>query len=243
MVPRRAASVALILVIVSATLAACTVGSRRLVTEEREVQGIDEVVFATIGELTIEQAARESLSIEAESNVLRRIRTEVRGGTLYIEMRDTSLFGWGVVPTRPVRYTLVVRALSGVDLSGVGSIHLGTIEGEDLDVRVSGAGKVVLRSLSADDLTVEHSGVGLCELSGRVRRQQVALTGAGEYDAAELESDTAEVAVTGLGKATVWVHEDLQIRLSGAGAVHYYGRPQVDEDISGAGRVKSLGSR
>jgi len=45
------------------------------------------VDFSTVGELTITQGERESLTIEAESNVTRRIKTEVRGGTLQIVVK------------------------------------------------------------------------------------------------------------------------------------------------------------
>jgi len=48
------------------------------------------VDFSTVGELTITQGERESLTIEAESNVMRRIKTEVRGGTLQIVMKAGS---------------------------------------------------------------------------------------------------------------------------------------------------------
>ena len=87
----------LAILVFGATLCACTVGSRYVVTEEREVEGFREVVFAAIGELMVEQGSTESLVIEAESNVLRRIRTEVRGETLHIEMQSTFPAGWNVV--------------------------------------------------------------------------------------------------------------------------------------------------
>ena len=225
-------------------LSSCTVGSRRVVTEDVKVSNFDQIDFSTIGELTITQGDRESLTIEAESNVMSRIRTSVSGGTLYIEMK-TGGFPWigSVVPTKPVRYDLMVKELNSLDLSGVGSVYAGAIDTDRLNLDLSGAGKIVIRSLTADILKVDHTGLGQSELSGQVRRQEVILTGAGDYDAADLESEKAEVALTGLGKATVWATETLDIELSGAGSVSYYGNPRVTQNVTGLGKVKSLGSR
>jgi len=221
-------------------LSSCTVGSRRVVTEDIKVSDFDQINFSTIGELTITQGDRESLTIEAESNVMSRITTAVRGATLYIEMKSGI---WNVVPTKPVRYDLTVKELNSLDLSGVGTVYAGAIDTDRLDLDMSGAGKVIIRSLTAGILEVEHSGAGKCELAGQVRRQEVHLTGAGEYDAADLESETVEVELSGVGKATVWATEALDIRLSGVGSVSYYGDPTVTQNVSGIGKVKSLGSR
>lgn len=224
-------------------LSSCTVGSRRVVTEDVEVSNFDQIDFGAFGELTITQGDRESLTIEAESNVMSRIRTSVSGGTLYIEMK-TGGFPWvgSVVPTKPVRYDLTVKELNSLDLSGAGSVYAGAIDTTRLNLDISGAGQVVIRSLAAGTLEVEHSGAGKIELAGQARRQEIHLTGVGEYDAADLESESVEIDLTGVGKATVWATEALDVQLSGVGDVRYYGDPRVTQNVSGIGQVKSLGS-
>lgn len=229
----------LILILVSS----CTAGSRNVVTETREASGFDAVVLEGAGELAITQGDRESLVIEAESNIVRRITSEVKGGTLYIAMRS-SLFGWfNVVPTKPIKFDVMMRDIRAVELSGAGTMYASEVTADWLDISVSGAGKVVIRGLTADTVEVEHSGVGKCELSGKVERQQITLSGAGEYDGADLESDQAEMTISGVGAATIWATESLDIELSGAGSVSYYGDPRVSQDVSGIGSVRSLGSR
>ena len=138
---------------------------------------------------------------------------------------------------RPV-VALILPALACALLAGctVGSRQVITRERE-----VSGFSQVVLASIR--ELTVEYSGVGKCELSGQVARQEVTLTGARDYDAAELAGDEVDVSVTGRGRATVWARERLDVRLSGAGAIRYYGNPEVTQKITGLGEVKSLGRR
>lgn len=238
----RRITILLIVCLAVAPLSGCTLGSRRMVRREVPVAGFDRVVFESIGELNITQGSEESLAIRAESNVQRRIDAEVRGSTLTIGFRR-GLLGLGVVPTRGIQYDLTVRELEGLELAGVGAIHIAALETERLDIGVHGAGQVVVRSLAAERLEVDHTGVGSCEVSGRAARQRVELTGAGSYDAADLRSEDADVHVSGVGKATVWAQETLDVEISGAGSVSYYGAPELEQRISGVGDVRSMGRR
>lgn len=223
-------------------LSSCAVGSRRVVTSDRSVSGFDRVVFEGLGELTITQGDRESLTIEAESNVMSRITTEVRGGTLYIDWR-AGVFGFSVVPTKPLRYDLTMKDVRVLSLTGLGSLAAGEISTDRLDVGINGGGRVVIRSLRAADLDLGLTGLGQVEVGGAVDRQSIVVTGGGEYDGSDLESGVAAVTITGLGKATVWATESLDVELPGAGVVEYYGEPTVTQNVSGLGSVRSLGPR
>jgi hypothetical protein len=216
-------------------------GSGTVITETREVSDFDKVVFSTFGDLTIEQGERESLTIEAEDNVLPGIVTEMRDGQLIIEYPEQ--FGRGVVPTRPVRYTLTVRNLSLLAISGAGNVTMPRLKTETLAVSLSGAGNFDLTDLQADRLDFTLSGAGNMNASGEVESQGVRLSGLGNYDAADLQSSTAEVSVSGAGSATVWVEQDLDVKISGAGSVNYYGDPEVRSDISGLGNVDRIGDK
>jgi len=206
------------------------------------VSGFDQVVFEGLGEITIRQGDHEALTITAESNVMKRITSIVRGHALHIGYRG-SVFGLHVVPTMPIRYELTVRNIDGLDLTGLGSIFVGAIAADSLSVDLSGAGRVVLRALSADRLDVNLSGLGSCQVAGQVQRQELLLTGGGNYDATDLASDRAVLTLTGLGKATVWATEELDVTITGAGGVAYYGSPRVTQDVTGLGRVRSLVER
>jgi hypothetical protein len=233
---RLLAAIACILLL----LASCSVGSRQVVTEERNVSGFDEVVFEGLGELTITQGDREALTVEAESNVMSRLTTEVKGNTLYIGLRP-SLFGISIVPTKPIRHDLQVRDIRRLEVTGLGSVSAGAIRADRLRVDMSGGGKIVIRALDADVLELTLSGLGGCEVAGQVRRQDILIAGGGDYDGTDLASERAEVTLTGLGKATVWASEDLDVELTGAGSVEYYGNPRVTQSVTGLGRVRGLG--
>lgn len=217
----------LVLLVLGLTVSACTIplryeeGSGVLITEQRDVSGFDRVSFEGFGTLIITHGSEESLTIEAEDNILPRIETKVRGGTLEIGF-NTNRWQDIVRPTKSITYTLTVIALDGIALSGAGSIEANGIDAERFDVTLSGAGSI--------------------EISGYAGTQEINVSGAGSYDSGELQSESIDVNISGAGSATVWATESLDVNISGVGNVSYYGDPQVREAISGLGNLKALGS-
>jgi len=233
----------MLLIVASLALSACSVGSREVLREERDVKSFDEISFTSIGELEISQGETTSLTVIAEENVLDRIRTSVSGERLHIDMRTGFPWVWGVVPTKPIRFELTVTGLQQLDLAGAGTVDILDIETERLSIALSGAGKVRIVDLDANSLKVTHSGLGSFEASGRVVDQSVTMAGAGDYNAEDLESELTDVSISGLGTAKVWATERLDVEIAGAGSLVYYGDPRVSQDVSGLGSVRSGGNR
>ena len=215
-------------------------GSGQVVTEARPVSDFDTVSFNAFGEMTITQGDSESLTIEAEDNVLPLIRTEVRGGTLFIEPRDND---FGVNLTRPLRYTLVVKTLAGLDLSGAGNVVVQDLKTDQLQVTLSGAGSLTFDGLEASTVSYRLSGAGSVSASGEVTDLEARLSGFGSYEGEDLRAESVDVTISGAGSATVWATKNLDARISGLGSVQYYGQPQVTKNVSGLGSVQHLGDK
>lgn len=215
-------------------------GSGDVVSETREVSGYDRLVFMGFGDVTITQGDEEGLEVEAEDNIIGRITTEVRNGTLYIEYNDEE---GNILPTRPINFDLRVRELSAVENSGAGSIHADSLDTGDFNVAISGAGNINLANLQANSVNVALSGAGNIDLSGQAERQEVNVSGAGSYQGGDLQTQSANVTISGFGNVTVWVEEELDVTISGAGGVDYYGSPQVTENIEGVGGMDHLGDK
>lgn len=189
-------------------------GSGILKTEERTVGGFDRVSIEGIGELRIEQSGEESLTIEAEDNLLPLLISEVEGSRLKLGIRPNS----SISATKPIVYRLKVRSLNGID--GSGSV---TIDAVGLD---------------ADRLEVGLSGTVKSVLAGSATAQVVTISGAGRFDGRALTGRTAEIEVSGIGRAVVNVSDELSARASGASTVGYLGDPDVDQQASGVARVE-----
>ena len=217
-------------------------------TETREVSGFDRVALPGFGDLHITQGAEESLTIEASPEILDRIKTEVKDGQLTIRFVRNwvdwigDVLASGFAGMR-IRYDLTVKELAALAMTGAGRAQVANLKTDHLALELRGAGQVIVASLEAAGLEVDLSGAGQIKVWGRVTEQTVTLTGAGSYDAPDLESQRAKATLTGLGSATVLAVEELEATIRSVGSVSYYGAPTVSKTITGIGSLNSLGER
>jgi hypothetical protein len=183
-------------------------------TEEREVAGFDRISISGIGELIVEQTGEESLTIEAEENLLPLLVSEVDGDRLTMGIRRDS----SIRATKPIVYRLTVKALR--EVGGAGTVG------------------ITATGLDAADFAYDSSGTVKSVLSGKAERQKVTMTGTGTFDGRNLPGRSAEIDLSGTGEALVNVTETLTARASGTAAVRYLGDPQVDRQTSGLGKVE-----
>jgi hypothetical protein len=210
-------------------------GSGNVVTEERDVSNFHKIHLSGIGNLIITQGEEESLTIEADDNIIAIIEAEVSGNELNIGFKR----GYAFTPSATIKFYLTVVDLDEISLSGAGNIDCEGFETEVLQFDVSGAGDLDF-DLDAERVEVVVSGAGNIILSGKVDSQEIEIDGAGKYDGEDLESRECAITVSGAGSATVNVSELLDVEINGVGNVYYSGSPSVTQDISGLGKVRSL---
>ena len=203
--------------------------------ESRDVRDFQAVSLQGVGTLVMTQGETESLTIEAEPKVLRRIETVVEDGTLSIRPErsfDTD---------EPITYALTFRQLNAIELAGAGRAEAQQLSADRLQLFVSGSGVVSIPALTANNLEVEASGTAQIELGGAVDTQTVTIDGTGRYNAADLSSRVASVSAGGTAQAIVQVTEQLEAQASGTARIEYIGDPEVSESVSGVGRVTRAG--
>ncbi|MBE0698736.1 MAG: DUF2807 domain-containing protein [Anaerolineaceae bacterium] len=213
-------------------------GSGIIVTEERSVSDFDRLDLSGIGDVTLIQGDQESLKIEAEDNVIKHITSEVRNGTLYIAFDRKT-----IIPTESVIFTVTMNSIRGLDTKGVSNLQSESLTTDSLEVGISGTGNIQLEKLTADKLSINVSGAGNFQASGTVNSQKVSLSGAGNYEGEDLQCKTAEVTITGIGRISLWVTDNLDVTISGTGGVDYYGTPRITQQISGVGKINHKGNK
>lgn len=217
-------------------------------TATRSVSGFDQVSIrgnTCSARLLINQGEREQLTIEAPTEYLNRIRSEVRHGKLTIrltgswlqELKDALATSF----ERPtIIYRLEVRELTALDVQCVYFVHCAQAESPKLRIKLNGIGSFRLEHLLAESLQVQHSGSGSLQIAGQVEKQTVILSGIGNYCAPELASQDAHIRMSGTGSARVQVSHTLDANLRGVGVLEYIGNPAVSQQISGPGQIRRV---
>lgn len=226
------------LVAVALALAGC-MDAGDPVTMEFDASGVEEVVLAAPGDMTIVRGDAETLTMDTGENVAERIDITVEDGVMEIEL-DAAGFA---IPTFDLEFELEVPGVVALTTEGSGSIEGEGFKADTFFATTSGSGTIAVDDLSCDEVVADLAGSGAVELSGRADVQSVTVAGSGSYEAGDLRSDSAEVTVSGSGSATVWAGRELDASVAGSGSVRYYGDPEVQRSVSGSGDVTSLGSR
>jgi len=222
----------------SLLLAGCADGP--LQTRSDDVSGFDRIRVETFGEIIIEQGDQESLKIEAPRDYLRYVTTEVSDGTLIISTRRGFVGG----PVRRVIYTITVKDLEDITLSGAGAVKVFTLDADDLTITLTGAGSIEVDSLNARNLEVNLTSAGAIVVAGEAEKQEINISGVGSYEGGDLRTEETSVLLSGAGSAVVWAEDYLDVDVSGVGSVSYYGtNPVVRQNVSGLGSVNSRGER
>jgi len=197
-------------------LAGCSVstGSGQLTSDPRQVSGFSKVEFTGPGELAIEQTGTESLTISAEDNLLPKLTSEVSGGTLILGPES----GAKIINTKPISYSLTVKDLTGLAVSGSGSITMSKLATTALSTSISGSAAITA--------------------SGTADNQDLKISGSARYQAEQLISKSVKVDISGSGIATVNASDVLEVQMSGSGTVTYSGDPKrVNQQITGSGKL------
>ena len=216
--------------------------SNTIISENRDVSGFSAIEFSTFGKINIIQGDKESLNISGPDNLVPEITTTVSNGTLTIKTKD-NITVTSFNSTNLLTFTIVVKDLTSLAISGAGDVQVETLSTPSMDLSLSGAGKVQMNQLTTDSIKVNLSGAGGLEFSGSATQTTIDISGAGSVNAPDLKIKTANITISGLGSATLWVTDQLTGTISGAGSVSYYGSPQTNTNSSGLGQFKSMGSK
>lgn len=207
-------------------------------TRSDDVSDFNRISIETFGEFIIEQGDEESLTIEAPRDFLRYVESDVQNETLVIRTRRGFFNG----SIGRATFTITVKDLEDVSLSGAGAIKIFALDTEKLSVNLTGAGSVEIDELTAKRLEINLTSAGAIIIAGSVDKQQINLTGVGNYEGGDLQSVDAEIKLTGAGSVVVWAEESLDAEITGLGTVSYFGYPEVYQNISGLGSINSKGA-
>jgi hypothetical protein len=250
--------------IVSALLSACgsggfilatTRGSGNLTSESRQISSITGVELDTSGDLTLTQGDSESLTIEAEDNLLPLLTSEVVNGTLKLSTKPNT----SISATKPIKYTLTVKNIAAliangsgsitssdlvsangfeIALSGSGSLNLSSLKSDKVSVSLNGSGSADIDMLNAQSLDANLSGNGALQVAGTTPDQHINLSGSGDFHGDNLVGKTGVATANGSGSITLQVSDKLIASSNGSGDITYIGHPAITQQGNGSGNIR-----
>ena len=210
-------------------------------TEDRHLSGFTSVSVAGSFDVVITQGSTESVKVQAPSDVINRIITEVEGSTLKIYTKndnDWHLFDGG---HKKIMIYVSIKDVNGVSLSGSGDVSFREgLRGGSFKLKLTGSGDVSGK-LWVKNLEVNLAGSGDIKVSGSADNSNISVAGSGDYTARDLTTNTASVRVAGSGDARINVSQKLDASVVGSGDVYYTGSVKsVSSSKIGSGDVSRM---
>ena len=217
-------------------------GSRNVISQTRPLEDFTMINVNYPVNVNIQQGPSDSVTIQAEDNLMPQLSTNISGGTLVLE---NSEHNWNkrVNPTRTVQVSLTVKNLSAVNFSSAENGTISGLQSDSLSISVSGAGSVTLTGIKVKSLDMQLSGAGSLKADGTADQTSIHISGLGSFDGANLAAQSANASISGLGNASLWTKNALVANISGTGSISYYGSPTVQQSVSGLGSVRKLGDK
>lgn len=209
-------------------------------TQDRHLTGFKGVDLQGSFDVYITQGPNESVKVEAPSDIIERIKTEVNGGVLKIYNKGNSsdwnfnLFG----SHKKVLIYVVAKDLNSISVSGSGDVFFKNgITTPSLKLRVSGSGDLNGK-VQVKDLETSVTGSGDVRLTGSAASSDVRVSGSGDFRGSDLITVSTAVRVSGSGDASVNASTKIDASVSGSGDVRYSGNPKsVSKSKSGSGDI------
>jgi hypothetical protein len=207
-------------------------------TQDRHLSGFNQISVMGSFDVYIVQGSVESVRVEAPSDVIDKIATEVQGGELKIyNKHDYNLGSW-FSGRKKIAVYVTVKELKNLGVSGSGDVNFKDgIRSVSLTIRVSGSGDV-LGKVDVRNLDCGISGSGDTKLSGHAENSMVGISGSGDYEGRDLVTTNTSVDVTGSGDASINASNSINASVSGSGDIEYTGGAQhVSKSKSGSGEI------
>jgi hypothetical protein len=188
-------------------------GSGVPATQTREVAPFNRVDLAGGNNVVIRVGEQQSVVVKADDNLLNRITTQVKSGTLVIGNTPGSL---------------KARTPMSVEVN-IPSLHT---------LALSGSGNIMVSGIKTESLTVTLSGSGNLFGSGTATSLHITVNGAGNARFTQLVAKEVHAVLSGSGGIFVTATKSLDASVPGSGTIIYTGNPHdVTKSVTGSGAI------
>ena len=225
-----------------ATALVVTTGLAKADTQDRHLTGFTSVAVSGSYDVVITQGSSESVKVDAPSEVIDKIITEVKGDVLVIRTKEGTNWNWSIgIGKKKMIVYVSIKDVNAVSLAGSGDvIFKDGLKATSLKIKLTGSGDI---SGKVDVKNLESSigGSGDITLSGRADNSVVSVVGSGDFTGQNLVTINTQVKVAGSGDARVNANDKIDASLVGSGDIHYTGSAKnISSSKAGSGSVSRM---
>jgi len=209
-------------------------GEGPIVERKVDLDIIEGISLPGSAKIVLSQGEDQEVRIEGQENIIDNLDLDVRSNIWHIGNKKP------VWHSEPLKIYITIATIRSIRISGSGSVksenHFTKLK--DVDIRISGSGKLDL-DFDAREVTANISGSGDIIMKGTAQELSLGISGSGEIHAYDLQSEKADVRISGSGSMFLSVEDHLDANVSGSGNITYKGHPKTNTSVSGSGNICS----
>jgi hypothetical protein len=210
-------------------------GNGNLKTSERVVSSFEKISVGGSPKVRFYLSDEYRVVVTVDSNLDEYVEVYTRGDVLKIGTKSGNyLF---------TKYLVDVYCpiLTGVSMTGSGQFSSNdTITTLTFDTKITGSGKII-GTISCNNYSAQISGSGNITITGNSKDTDINITGSGKFEGNGFNANNATIRITGAGKVSTCVTDNLDAEITGSGKINYQGDPKINNlKVTGSGRINRL---
>jgi hypothetical protein len=209
-------------------------GEGPIVERKVDLDNLEGISLPGSAKIFLSQGEDQEVRIEGQENIIDNLNLDVRSNIWHIGNKKP------VWQSETLKIFITIATIKSIKISGSGSVksesHFTNLK--DLDIRISGSGKLDM-DFDVREVTANISGSGDMIMKGLAKEMNLTISGSGEIHAYELQSERADVRISGSGSMFLSVKDQLDANVSGSGNITYKGNPKTNTSVSGSGNIRS----
>jgi hypothetical protein len=212
-------------------------GNGNLKKETRQASDYTAVSSSGSMNVHVTYGNSNTITVEADENLLPYIETSVEKGKLIIKTKK----GYNLKSRQKMVVNVSLTKLTSLSLSGSGNINGdGAFSNTGkTEISISGSGNIKLGFDNISEIEASISGSGNMDLGGKNCNNITAtISGSGNIDCSRVQVNDVFAKVSGSGNIKVNTTKSIDAKVSGSGNVFYKGNPaNIVSKASGSGKV------
>jgi hypothetical protein len=207
---------------------------------KRNLSDFNEIEFYDAFELEVRDSDFHEVYVQADSNLLRYISTEVNDERLTIQ----RLPNYAIYPRKPIRVIVYTPDINLIDVYGNGHLIIDSLDVDKLELNVYSRATMTMRDLEIGDFSVLSNSGGNLQLAGQFRNLLFRQAGSGHAIIAG-SAQKAKIIQEGSGivEGQTFFTDEIAVSLFGSGLIYFNSENNSTVKIDGNGRVYYSGSK